>query len=116
VFGTKSEKITHEIEQLELKFEELETRQSERAATKSVVTDAKGRPTRRPLPEHPPRVQIQPKHLCNLICLGDYTMCMSKLTGTTHGDAANELIGRQLDESSRLSTTSQIRNSPRLFV
>ena len=33
MFGTKSEKVTREIEQLELKLEELETRQSERAAT-----------------------------------------------------------------------------------
>ena len=39
MFGTKSEKVTREIEQLELKLEELETRQSERAATTSTVAD-----------------------------------------------------------------------------
>jgi transposase len=55
MFGTKSEKVTREIEQLELKLEELETRQSERTTTTAAVTDAKGRPTRRPLPEHLPR-------------------------------------------------------------
>ena len=50
MFGTKSEKVTREIEQLELKLEELETRQSERAATTSTVTGAKSKPTPRPLP------------------------------------------------------------------
>ncbi|HEY1742296.1 MAG TPA: IS66 family transposase [Granulicella sp.] len=54
MFGTKSEKVTREIEQLELKLEELETRQAERARTIPTVTDAKNKPTRRPLPEHLP--------------------------------------------------------------
>jgi len=55
MFGTKSEKITREIEQLEMKLEELETHQSERAATTSTGADTRSRPTRRPLPEHLPR-------------------------------------------------------------
>ena len=55
MFGTKSEKITREIEQLEMKLEELETCQSEHAATTSTVADTRSRPTRRPLPEHLPR-------------------------------------------------------------
>jgi len=55
MFGTKSEKVTREIEQLELKLEELETRQAERARTTPTVTDAKNKPTRRQLPEHLPR-------------------------------------------------------------
>lgn len=55
MFGTKSEKVTREIEQLELKLEEMETRQAERARTTPTVTDAKNRPTRRQLPEHLPR-------------------------------------------------------------
>jgi len=55
MFGTKSEKVTREIEQLELKLEELETRQAERARTTPTVTDAKSKPMRRPLPEHLPR-------------------------------------------------------------
>jgi transposase len=55
IFGTKSEKVTREIEQLELKLEELEALQSERAATPSTVSDAKSKSARRPLPEHLPR-------------------------------------------------------------
>jgi transposase len=55
MFGTKSEKVTREIEQLELKLEELETRQSERAAITSTVADTGSKPARRPLPEHLPR-------------------------------------------------------------
>ncbi len=55
MFGTKSEKVTREIEQLELKLEEMETRQAEHARTTPTVTDAKNKPTRRPLPEHLPR-------------------------------------------------------------
>jgi transposase len=31
MFGTKSEKLTHQIEQLELKLEEMEVRKAERA-------------------------------------------------------------------------------------
>jgi len=54
MFGTKSEKVTREIEQLELKLEELETQQRERTAT-AVATDTTNKPTRRPLPEHLPR-------------------------------------------------------------
>jgi transposase len=55
MFGTKSEKVTREIEQLELKLEELETCQSERAVPTSTVADARSKPARRPLPEHLPR-------------------------------------------------------------
>lgn len=55
MFGTKSEKVTREIEQLELQLEEMETRQAEHARTTPTVTDAKNKPTRRQLPEHLPR-------------------------------------------------------------
>jgi transposase len=55
MFGTKSEKITREIEQLEMKLEELETHQSERTTSITTGTDAKSKPARRPLPEHLPR-------------------------------------------------------------
>jgi transposase len=56
MFGTKSEKVTREIEQLELKLEELETRQAaERERATSTDAPAKNKPTRRPLPEHLPR-------------------------------------------------------------
>jgi transposase len=53
--GTKSEKVTREIEQLELKLEDLEARQAEHTQTTPTNTDAKIKPMRRPLPEHLPR-------------------------------------------------------------
>jgi transposase len=52
MFGTKSEKVTREIEQLELKLEELETRQAERGEATPATTPPKKKPTRSPLPEH----------------------------------------------------------------
>jgi transposase len=56
IFGTKSEKVTREIEQLELKLEELETGQAERVtAATTASTPEKSKPKRRPLPEHLPR-------------------------------------------------------------
>jgi len=70
MFGAKSEKVTREIEQLELKLEELETRQAaerERATT-STYTAAKNKPVRRPLPEHLPRevhIHLPQQHSCS---------------------------------------------------
>jgi transposase len=56
IFGTKSEKVSREIEQLELKLEELETQQAERVtASAPTGAPAKAKPVRRPLPEHLPR-------------------------------------------------------------
>src|SRR5246500_1345810 len=55
MFGTKSEKITREIEQLELKLEELEVRKSERAEAEPGSEPSRQRPSRQPLPEHLPR-------------------------------------------------------------
>ena len=56
IFGTRSEKVSREIEQLELKLEELETQQAERVtAAITANTPAKSKPIRRPLPEHLPR-------------------------------------------------------------
>jgi transposase len=56
IFGTSSEKVSREIEQLELKLEELETQQAERVtASPQTSPPAKARPIRRPLPEHLPR-------------------------------------------------------------
>ena len=58
MFGTKSEKIAREVEQLELKLEELETGEAARppaaAPTGSISTPRRKR-KRRPLPEHLPR-------------------------------------------------------------
>lgn len=56
IFGTKSEKVTREIEQLELKLEDLETGKAERiAATTNTDAASRNKPTRRPLPAHLPR-------------------------------------------------------------
>ena len=55
MFGTKSEKITREIEQLELKLEELEVRKAERAEAGPGSEPPRQRPSRQPLPEHLPR-------------------------------------------------------------
>ncbi|MGA3344491.1 MAG: IS66 family transposase [Terracidiphilus sp.] len=56
IFGTKSEKVSREIEQLELKLEDLETQRAE-SVTASIEASApaKAKPVRRPLPEHLPR-------------------------------------------------------------
>lgn len=55
MFGTRSEKITREIEQLELKLEELEVREAERAEARPGSEPPRQRPSRQPLPEHLPR-------------------------------------------------------------
>lgn len=53
IFGTKSEKVSREIDQLELKLEELETQRAERVtASPEASAPAKAKPVRRPLPEH----------------------------------------------------------------
>jgi transposase len=56
LFGAKSERVEREIEQLELKLEEMETVRAERAVAQrtSLNSDA-AKPSRRPLPEHLPR-------------------------------------------------------------
>src|SRR5271168_2224465 len=49
IFGTKSEKVSREIEQLELKLEELESQRAERVtASTEVSAPAKIKPVRRP--------------------------------------------------------------------
>ena len=64
-FGRKSEKVEHQIEQLELKLEELQAGRAEReqqaqpcatATGTADTTSAKKKPSRRPLPEHLPRI------------------------------------------------------------
>jgi transposase len=57
MFGTKSEKIAREVEQLELKLEELETGEAERppAPEAPANSTARRKRKRRPLPEHLPR-------------------------------------------------------------
>src|ERR1700678_2286853 len=56
MFGTKSEKIAREVEQLELKLEELETGEAAHAPAAAATTSTPRRKRkRRPLPEHLPR-------------------------------------------------------------
>jgi hypothetical protein len=63
-FGSSSEKITREIEQLELALEEVE---AEAAATRVTSPRAEvGKPVRQPLPNHLPRVEVL--HLPACIC------------------------------------------------
>jgi transposase len=57
MFGRSSEKIQHQIEQLELKLEELETAKAERSTSTPAlpVAEPVQKPSRRALPEHLPR-------------------------------------------------------------
>lgn len=85
IFGRKSEKLTRELEQLELRLEELETTQAadqpaEDAAEaeqpgppSSVSKPAGTRPRRRPLPEDLPREVIthMPEHDSCPCCRGE---------------------------------------------
>src|SRR5476651_300174 len=78
IFGRKSEKLTRELEQLELRLEELETAQAADQAAQDAAeaqqpsspnSDSKPRPSRprrKPLPEDLPREVIvhMPEHDC----------------------------------------------------
>jgi transposase len=57
LFGSKSEKVLRQIEQLELQLEELQAASAieERAATAASDRPVAAKPFRRPLPEHLPR-------------------------------------------------------------
>jgi transposase len=58
MFGKKSEKIAHQVEQLELKLEELQTAEAEQAAataTARAKRPPRKKPGRKPLAEHLPR-------------------------------------------------------------
>src|SRR5580658_207288 len=62
-FGRSSERIAREIEQLELRLEELETGEAEDAvkaetANPSVPQRERAKPKRKPLPDHLPRQEI----------------------------------------------------------
>ncbi len=62
-FGRSSERITRQIEQLELQLEELETSKAEDVArTEADDLDApapaRAKPKRKPLPEHLPRQEV----------------------------------------------------------
>jgi transposase len=56
-FGRSSERLNKEVEQLELRLEELQTAQAEQAVRKPEALP-KQRPVRQPLPEHLPRERV----------------------------------------------------------
>lgn len=75
LFGTKSEKVAAELEQLQFELDELETVQTcrlETGATPEVEAPAKSKPFRKPLPEHLPRevVTYDPEQSCCPDCGG----------------------------------------------
>src|SRR4051794_37553813 len=57
-FGRRSEKLEHEIEQLEFRLEELQIAEAP-AARKPVEKSLAQTPVRRPLPEHLPRTRVE---------------------------------------------------------
>jgi transposase len=71
IFGAKSEKITIQIEQLDLQLEELETTQGAEASAEVPASEAKPKssPARKPLPAHLPREVIA--HLPGQDCCPD---------------------------------------------
>lgn len=64
-FGRRSEKWDGEVEQLELRLEELQSTQAQSAAAGKPETEQKTKPVRRPLPEHLPREHIVHEPACN---------------------------------------------------
>lgn len=83
IFGSKSEKHTSQLEQLEFRLEELETAQAadeavqdaqeaSRQGSTQTVTKSRRRPVRKPLPEDLPREVIThlPAHNCCPDCSG----------------------------------------------
>src|SRR4051812_36832995 len=62
-FGRSSERINHQIAQLELRLEELEAGEAEdvakaEAANPAAPARARNKPTRKPLPDHLPRQEV----------------------------------------------------------
>lgn len=78
LFGTRSEKLASELEQLELQLEELETNEAADEAAEENKTDTQSasrprrRPRRKPLPEDLPREVVlhMPEHDCCPDCGG----------------------------------------------
>ena len=64
-FGRRSEKLDREVEQLQLRLEELQSVAAQAAAARKPDTDEKTKPARRPLPAHLPREQIVHEPACN---------------------------------------------------
>jgi transposase len=64
-FGRSSEKLSREIDQLELRLEELQTAQAQAPAVEPLsVPPEREKPARKPLPEHLPREQVVHQAAC----------------------------------------------------
>ncbi len=64
-FGRSSEKLSREIEQLELRLEELQTAQAQASTLEELSAQPeREKPVRRPLPEHLPREQVVHQPAC----------------------------------------------------
>ena len=63
-FGRSSEKLSHQIEQLELRLEELQTVHAQTSPVEVAPQASAEKPVRRPLPDHLPREQIVHQPVC----------------------------------------------------
>jgi transposase len=63
-FGRSSERLDRQIEQMELRLEELQTAQAELPAAAKPRIEEKSKPVRRPLPEHLPREHVVHEPSC----------------------------------------------------
>jgi len=73
-FGRSSERVTRQIEQLELQLEELETGEAEDAARTQASEPAvpiavRAKPKRKPLPDHLPRQEMLHQPADNGACI-----------------------------------------------
>ena len=65
-FGRSSEKLSREIDQLELRLEELQTAQAQTTTVEPPAPERNAeKPVRKPLPEHLPREQVVHQPVCN---------------------------------------------------
>jgi transposase len=63
-FGRSSERLDRQIEQMELRLEELQSAQAELPAGPTPRIEEKSKPLRRPLPEHLPRERVVHEPAC----------------------------------------------------
>lgn len=63
-FGRSSERLDRQIEQMELRLEELQTAQAELPSAPQPKGEEKSKPVRRPLPEHLPRERVVHEPSC----------------------------------------------------
>ena len=63
-FGRSSERLDQQIEQMELRLEELQSAQAELPSVAKPQVEEKSKPVRRPLPEHLPRERVVHEPAC----------------------------------------------------